>query len=291
VVNDRLAHPGRGFSCGPASTTTWNVNNDEAYLNFVISTCLNPQSTVGTYTVALGQDLDLSASTAILNNNRAGIALVIEGNNFIVSGQNISGTRPFNIAADTHVTLQNITITEGNAGTEWGGGILNNGTLTLTNSTLSNNLAGYGGSGIVNYSAGTLTVIDSTISNNANSGFGGGIYNYLGAVTLSNTQLINNSALYVGGGIINNGTLTLTNSTLSGNSAFSSGGINNSGTLTMINSTLSGSSADQGGGISNISGGVLTLINSTLSGGHQRRCLQCWHTHHDQQHPQRQCRN
>ena len=54
-----------------------------------------------------------------------------------------------------------------------------------------------------------------------------------------------------GGGILNGGTLTVSNSTLSGNSAgLDGGGIHNGGTLTVSGSTLSGNSASYGGGIS-----------------------------------------
>ncbi|VAW42509.1 hypothetical protein MNBD_CHLOROFLEXI01-1452 [hydrothermal vent metagenome] len=56
-----------------------------------------------------------------------------------------------------------------------------------------------------------------------------------------------------GGGIYNSGILTVTNSTLSSNSANNGGGIyNNSGTTTVTNSTFSGNSANNdGGGILN----------------------------------------
>jgi len=72
-----------------------------------------------------------------------------------------------------------------------------------------------------------------------------------------------------GGGIENSGNLTLTNSTVSENSAASGGGIANGGTLTLINSMVSGNRGERptfngGGGI--INGGMLTLINSTVSG-------------------------
>ena len=85
----------------------------------------------------------------------------------------------------------------------------------------------------------------------------------------------------VTGFIDNKGTLTLSNSTVSGNTASSSGGtytnfqftpsnsggggISNEGTLTLNNSTVSGNTADLvGGGIFNQ--GTLTLSNSTVSG-------------------------
>jgi hypothetical protein len=149
-----------------------------------------------------------------------------------------------------------------------GGGIYNGGTLTVSNSTLSGNSAtgyGDGGGGIYNLSSSTLTVSNSTLSGNSAYN-GGGIYNYGGAtLTVSNSTVSGNLATY-GGGIANSsGTLTVTGSTLSGNSAYGGGGIDNSGTLTVTGSTLSGNSAGYGGGIYN-SGGTLTVSNSTLPG-------------------------
>ncbi len=101
---------------------------------------------------------------------------------------------------------------------------------------------------------------------------GGGIQNS-GTLTVSNSTLSGNSAGVgeLGGGIFNSsgGTLTVSNSTLSGNSGgvyTSNGGggiFNDGGTLTVSNSTLSANSADQGGGIYN--DGTLTMSNSTLS--------------------------
>ncbi len=90
-----------------------------------------------------------------------------------------------------------------------------------------------------------------------------------GVLTASfNTIFSNNPATFDGGGIdnINNGVLTVTNSTLSGNSAVNGGGIDNAGTIYIINSTLSGNTATaNGGGIRN-TGGTAYVINSTLSG-------------------------
>jgi hypothetical protein len=70
-----------------------------------------------------------------------------------------------------------------------------------------------------------------------------------------------------GGAIRNEGTLTISNSILSGNAAPAGGAINNDGTLTVIGCTLTGNSAPggngQGGAIANF--GTLTLSASTLS--------------------------
>ncbi len=71
-----------------------------------------------------------------------------------------------------------------------------------------------------------------------------------------------------GGAILNADTVTLTiiNSTLSGNTAGLGGGVFNSGTLAIINSTFSSNMASEGGGIYNSGSGVLTISNSTFSG-------------------------
>jgi hypothetical protein len=190
-----------------------------------------------------------------------------------VSGNDVF--RAINISAPFTVMLSGLTIRHGRATNSNGGGILNNGTLTITNFVLSNNSAtgsfpnGLGG-GI--YSAGTVTVTNSTLSGNSASFNGGGIYNNGGGtVTVTNSTLSGNSAFNFGGSISSLGVLTVTNSTLSGNSATLSGnsaefggGISSLGVLTVTNSTLSGNSAEFGGGISSL--GVLTVTNSTLSG-------------------------
>jgi CSLREA domain-containing protein len=115
-------------------------------------------------------------------------------------------------------------------------------------------------------SGGDLTLQNLTVSNG--SGLpGSGIYN-AGTVTITNSTLSGNSSAVLGGGIYNAGTVTITNSTLSGNSAISDGGgiYNFQGTVNITNSTLSGNSADSfsGGGIFN-EGGTVNITNSTLS--------------------------
>jgi CSLREA domain-containing protein len=113
----------------------------------------------------------------------------------------------------------------------------------------------------------TATLSGLSLSNGRESD-GGAVYNN-GTTTLRDCVLSGNSANGQGGGIYNSwgGTLTVSNSTLSGNSAHGDGGgIYNLGTLTVSNSTLSGNSANRfaGGGIYNF--GTLTVSNSTLSG-------------------------
>jgi hypothetical protein len=86
-------------------------------------------------------------------------------------------------------------------------------------------------------------------------------------VSLFGLTLIDGSSATGGGAILNAGTLNLSQSTISGNSAAEGGGIYNSsgGSLLISNSTVSGNTAQlSGGGIWTY--GTLTLNNSTLSG-------------------------
>jgi predicted outer membrane repeat protein len=121
----------------------------------------------------------------------------------------------------------------------------------------------------------TVAIAGLTITDGMANGNGSGIYNSSGTVTVTASTLSGNSGASFGGGIFNDfGTVTVTASTLSGNSAFGvgvgggvGGGIyNSSGTVTVTASTLSGNSARGIGGIFN--GGTLTVTASTLSGNY-----------------------
>jgi hypothetical protein len=110
-----------------------------------------------------------------------------------------------------------------------------------------------------------LTLRHGTLQTIPDSGLlnaGGGLLNE-GTLTLTNSTVTGNRS-FEGGGLSNVGTLTLTNSTVSGNSSGYGGGIDNSGTLTLTNSTVSRNSSSYGGGLWNE--GMLTLTNSTVSG-------------------------
>jgi hypothetical protein len=110
-----------------------------------------------------------------------------------------------------------------------------------------------------------LTITNGTVSD----GSGGGGISNSGTLTVSDSRISSNTAIPGGGGgILNNGSLTLNNSTISGvNYAGLGGGITNAGTLTVSNSSISGNQGGNGGGIYNISG-MLTINNSTISGNY-----------------------
>jgi hypothetical protein len=131
---------------------------------------------------------------------------------------------------------------------------------------------GLTGKGMYIYNCANLIINNCTISNNyAPDDFGGGIFNNGGTITITKTTIYSNTAYGNGGGICNYGPLTITGSTISNNSTtaynHTGGGIHNyNGTLTIIDSIVSGNSTNHtGGGIYNCYGGTITITGSTIS--------------------------
>jgi hypothetical protein len=188
--------------------------------------------------------------------------ITIAGNGFTLArNTSASSFRLLYLESTASVTINNLTIRDGDVSND-GGGIYNaGGNLTITNSIVSDNSAGSGGG--IFQSSGTLTLTNSTLSTNSANSDGGGILS-MGTVTLNNSTASDNSAGSSGGGIFHaGGVFTIDASTLSGNSAMSGGGIYNDGTLTLTDSTLSSNPATTGGGIFNNSN-ALTLTDSTF---------------------------
>jgi hypothetical protein len=225
----------------------------------------------GTYTLtAVNNDIDgrngLPSITSTLTITGAGAkTTIIE--------RNVSALpfRIIRVAPAGTLTLNGLTIRHGQAGfggsSIGGGGIFNsdNGTVILTNSTLADNRGGtFGGGGIFNSRSGTATLVNSILVRNlAESGSGGGLRN-IGAMTLTNTTLIDNRAFTIGGGLENLGTVTIINSTIAGNYGVGGAGLENRGVMTLTNTTLTDNHAgDDGGGRENL--GTVTIINSTIA--------------------------
>jgi predicted outer membrane repeat protein len=196
--------------------------------------------------------------------------------------------RIFHVMPGFTVTIAGLTISGGNSGQQGGGAILNDhATLTILNSTIYSNHSDSAGGGIYNDArnsgSATLTITNSSVSGNTagfnnfpiSTGEGGGIYNDGGTVMIINSSVSNNFAglkdpqpLSYGGGISNYGTLTITNSSIYGNQCGQSGGgIYSPGTLTIASSLVSANRAVTkfGGRSGGIFAGTLTFMNSTLS--------------------------
>ena len=147
--------------------------------------------------------------------------------------------------------------------------------VTITGDSTTNTIIDGGNSHRSFDIAGGKTVAMNYLSirnGNANNGDGngndgGGIQNW-GTLTLNNSTISGNNAATAGGAFANAGTLTLNNSTISGNTTGDGGGIRNTGGGTVIlnNTTVSNNTAtSNGGGINNVSG-TLTLKNTLIAG-------------------------
>ncbi|MDR1984229.1 MAG: right-handed parallel beta-helix repeat-containing protein, partial [Prevotellaceae bacterium] len=158
--------------------------------------------------------------------------------------------------------LDGFTITDGNAN-------VNNAGLSVNTQIVSRTL----GAGIALY-GGTSSLLENLIiSNNAaaaiSNAFGGGIFITNSSPVLNNVLISDNSATNTGGGIYNNAgsSPVLNNVQIINNSAASGGGIHNLGSLTLTNSKISGNTVtSQGGGILNNTNVALTLTNVQITG-------------------------
>jgi CSLREA domain-containing protein len=134
--------------------------------------------------------------------------------------------------------------------------------LTVMRSTA----AGTADFGILTVNNTTVNISRLTIS--GGSGDGGGIFLDGGTLTLTNSLISGNTSSFMGGGIFQaGGVIALTNTTVSGNRASFGGGIAiSSGSLTLSNSRVIGNlSTSYGSGIFNGNSGTVTLMNSTVS--------------------------
>ena len=217
------------------------------------------------FSLPLGSTITLSNGALTINQgvtiNGPGVgALSINGNN---------ASQVFVISSGISASISAMTITGGST-SNFGGGIDNaGGTLTVSDSTFSNNTATTGGGGI--YSNGTLTVTDSTFTGNSGGNYGGGGILATGSATVGGSTFVNNSSTNGGGGGIDiNGTLTVANSTFTGNigsNSYGGGGILvYAGTVTISDSTIVNNSSPggSGGGLQN--GGTTTLTNDIIAG-------------------------
>ena len=185
--------------------------------------------------------------------------VTINGNGAVIDGQSadrVFEIFPFNLRerVGSNNTLSNLTIRNGKPPECcWGGGgifVRDGARLTLSGVTVTNNASGVGG-GIAANPGSTVTLNGSTVSGNdayVSGGFGG----YMG-------------------GIGSDGSLTVTNSTISGNHAVSyAAGIYADGSVTMTGSTVDGNillnptGTSQAAGVL-FQGTTLSIDSSTIS--------------------------
>jgi predicted outer membrane repeat protein len=184
-------------------------------------------------------------------------------------GRVISATAPLAVTA---LTLQH------GAAADYGGGIRTNSPLTLTNVTVYSNTAQLGGGvyaeGASIYAASMVVTGSQFLSNTAANGMGGGLM-FFGHLTVAESRFDGNHAEWGrGGGIYATGPFTLTGVTFTNNSVAQSGATGGAvyagpgpatGIIaTMTNITVTGNSAfDGGGGI-----GLGSFGRVMILGGH-----------------------
>jgi predicted outer membrane repeat protein len=244
-----------------------NTNPAGSEIEFDPSVFSTPQ------TITLGATLVLSETTGpeVIDGPGAGLVMV--------SGNHT--TEVFNIAGDNVVSMTGLSIIDGNG--TYGGGVFNEGTLTITNTTFTGNSAPYGGAvytrALVGHPLdGLLTLTGDTFSGNSATAESGAIDNWAGgSVTVTDDTFTGNSA--PNGGAIGNewGSVDVTNSTFSNNTASASTGAGGaiinynpndafSNSLSVVGSTISRNAAVNGGGIANGGPDTLSLTNDTITG-------------------------
>lgn len=228
----------------------------------IVDARASPPSGVGVFVPEQPTRIVASISGMTITNGNAGIG---------------SGGGIYNSAT---LTVMDSVIRKGEAGgpdSRGGGGIYNRGTLTLVDSTVTESYTGcanQGGGGILNSDNGIVQITGSIISDNFSTEQGGGILNHSGIMTITDSFIGNNVTIEEpvcrddtsGGGIANDGTLTILRSTITENaSPQRGGGIFNTGTLRVSETLVDGNGATrEGGGIASVAGEV-TVVASTAS--------------------------
>lgn len=204
----------------------------EAVSNANLNRAFFPECNAGS---ATGEDtiiFDLPTSTITLSlgplaaTDSEGLIVDGDGNapgttsgSITLSGNNV--IRVFIVESGANLGLTNLTVADSRTGDDGlgGGGVLNNGTLAVTNSTFTENSSVGNGGAIAN--RGTLTVTNSTFADNTATQDGGAIANATlnGRATVAYSTFSGNSAAAGGGGAIdNNGRSVTVSGTILANS-------------------------------------------------------------------------
>ncbi len=158
---------------------------------------------------------------------------------------------------DGSLTLLNSVVRDNTAAGDGGGIFSRTGTVVISNTIIAGNHADDEGGGvhINDTSAYAVTIVDSQINANTAVNEGGGVS------LIRTSEALRQKIVRP---IAADPALIL-RTTIWGNASASGGGIANNGALTVRTSTLSGNTADLGGGIFSVGlGNKLTLVSSTL---------------------------
>jgi uncharacterized repeat protein (TIGR03803 family) len=242
--------PATGASATLSSGTATLVSGNTA------SVTATAGATVGTYSVSAGGAGIATPAPFTLSNDETPSLVVTTNQDVVNPTDGLTSLREAIAYADS----------------------LGGGTITFA-SSLTGQTITLGGSQLELVATANPVTIDAssiggiTISGNTNSNLASRVFQVDSGATvyLTDLTITNGHASYAnyGGGIDNSGVLTVTDSTLSNNSAGEGGGIANDDTLTVIDSTFSndsayGGSLGNGGGISN-TGGTVVVTGTTFT--------------------------
>lgn len=146
--------------------------------------------------------------------------------------------------------------------------------LTVSGGEITGNTAINGGAIYVANAKGQLSLTGGTLSRNAASASGGAVFLNGAAMTLSGSSVEGNSAGEYGGGVHLTGSgasLVMTDGSITGNSTakYRGGGVNAGGntSFTMSGGTISGNTAQtQGGGVCVQNNAAMTMTGGTITG-------------------------
>ncbi|WP_455209672.1 CFI-box-CTERM domain-containing protein [Kaarinaea lacus] len=219
-----------------------------------------------TNTSVVGNTATNGGGGGIYNENVSSAVTIITGSQ-ILTNSAVNGGGIFHADSISNLAISESEISDNSASAN-GAGIYAQGPLTLTDSTLSGNVATGNGGAILHVSFGAITLSNCIIGPNNAADQGGGIYGFNSSASIIDCSIYENTATLVGGGLYNSdGTVVLANSTVGPtNTANQGGGILNGGTLHITNSTLSGNTATvgDGGGLYHGSGST-SLNNVTIA--------------------------
>jgi hypothetical protein len=201
------------------------------------------------------------------------VSLVGGGNTVIRrSPAALTSFRVLDVAAAGSLRVSNLSIRNGKTA-GLGGGVQNAGTLWVSKVTFSGNTAGNGGA-LANIAGATATLDDATMEENTTTGVGGGGIINSGTLTLSESSLSDNHAPINGGGLNTQGSGVshiIQSQFVRNISGGLGGAISNLGTTTVSGSSIRFNRGSAGGGIATGNTNV-TIQKSTITDNTPDNC-------------------
>jgi hypothetical protein len=290
MTSVEMLHPAPTPSCPSSFTVNDNGDADDATLGDGVcatggAVCTlraaieetNGLSSCGTIDInfsGIASPISLGTELPAINHN---VNLNGPGANLLTVQRSTAGGTPnfriFAINSSVTVSIWGLTIANG-INVFGGGGVLNNGTLTLTNCNLFGNSAVNSTGGGIYNDGPSLTLsncnLGGTAAGQANTASkGGGIFHNSGTLLITGGSIAgnsNNGIAIAGGTVTINGVVVMNNAFAGGNG----GGVSAlGGTIDIVGCLVANNDGNNGGGGIGIPSGstaIVTVTNTTISG-------------------------